>query len=75
MMANSADLVSNGVRRLAAFIAALLACVSGTGAAQAQSIIRDAEIEALIRDYSDPIFSAAGLPPSNVGIHLIADPS
>ncbi|MEM6852119.1 MAG: M48 family metalloprotease [Pseudomonadota bacterium] len=74
-MANSADLVSNGVRRLAAFIAALLACVSGTGAAQAQSIIRDAEIEALIRDYSDPIFSAAGLPPSNVGIHLIADPS
>ncbi len=41
--------------------------------AQAQGLVRDAEIEALLRDYSDPLFRAAGLESSRVGISLIND--
>ncbi|MCV6548057.1 MAG: M48 family metalloprotease [Cohaesibacter sp.] len=36
-------------------------------------LVRDAETEALIRDYAKPIFKAAGLKPRNVRIHLIND--
>ncbi len=36
-------------------------------------IIRDAEIETTIRDLSAPIFSAAGVSPSSVAVHLIVD--
>lgn len=38
-------------------------------------VVRDAEIEALVRDYSRPIFKAAGLANSGVGIVLVNDPS
>lgn len=41
--------------------------------AAGQSLIRDAEIENTIRAYATPIFSAAGLDPGAVRIHLIAD--
>ena len=41
--------------------------------ARAQSLVRDAEIEALLRDYSRPLFNAAGLDPARVGISLIND--
>ncbi len=41
----------------------------------AQGIIRDAEIEAAARDWSDPIFTAAGLNAQDVNIHLINDRS
>jgi len=34
-------------------------------------LIRDAEIENLLRDYSRPIFEAAGLSQQNINIHLI----
>ncbi len=37
--------------------------------------IRDAEIEAILREYSDPIFEAAGLNAPDVDIYLINDPS
>ncbi len=37
--------------------------------------IRDAEIEAILREYSDPIFEAAGLRASDVDIYLINDGS
>lgn len=36
-------------------------------------LVRDAEIELLLRDYSNPLFRAAGLDPSRVGISLIND--
>jgi predicted Zn-dependent protease len=36
-------------------------------------IIRDAETEALIRDYAKPIFRAAGLSSQNVKIHIVND--
>ena len=43
--------------------------------AAAQSILRDAETEALFRDMSAPLIKAAGLDPANVDIVLINDPS
>ncbi|MEZ5830395.1 MAG: M48 family metalloprotease [Dongiaceae bacterium] len=39
------------------------------------SLIRDAEIEATLRAYADPIFTAAGLDTSAVQIHIIEDKS
>ena len=47
-------------------------------AAQAQElrgIIRDAEIETLLRDYSRPIFAAAGIPAGSTTIILMGDRS
>ena len=41
--------------------------------AQAQSLVRDAEIERTLRDYSDPLFVAAGLQPQDVRIYLVGD--
>ncbi len=43
--------------------------------AQAASLIRDTEIEAVIRDYATPIFKAAGLSSQNIKIHLVSDRS
>ena len=42
---------------------------------QAQNLIRDAEIEALLQDYTTPILMAAGLVPENVKLHIVNDPS
>lgn len=39
------------------------------------NLIRDAEIESLMRLYSKPIFKAAGINPAAVRVYLIADPS
>lgn len=43
--------------------------------AHAQSMIRDAEIETMLRDYSNPIFTAAGLNPKDISLNLINDRS
>jgi predicted Zn-dependent protease len=43
--------------------------------ALAQGTIRDAEIEALMREYSDPLFSAAGLNPNDVHVYILNDAS
>lgn len=43
--------------------------------AQSLSLIRDAEIEDTIRRMSAPLFTAAGLNPSSVSIHLVNDNS
>ena len=51
------------------FFAVLLA----SPAVQAFSLVRDAEIEQLLRDYSDPLLRAAGLVPSRIGIGVIND--
>ena len=37
------------------------------------SIISDAETEAMLREYSDPVFLAAGIDPGAVKIHLVND--
>jgi predicted Zn-dependent protease len=41
--------------------------------AAAASLIRDAEIEATLRAYGDPIFEAAGLDAASVQVHIIND--
>jgi len=43
------------------------------GAAQAQGVVRDGEIEKLLRDYSKPLLHAAGLEPQRIGIAVIND--
>jgi predicted Zn-dependent protease len=50
-----------------------IAPVSQTFAQGRLRLIRDAEIEATIRAYADPIFVAAGLDPRGIQVHLIAD--
>lgn len=67
-------------RIIAALCAMSLACGSLAEPALAQnkgsgiSLIRDAEIESLIRLYTKPIFQAAGLNPGSVHVYLINDP-
>ena len=58
-------------RSLATLAAALL---TGQPVA-AQSILRDAETEALLNDMAAPLVAASGLDPKNVDIVLINDPS
>ena len=41
----------------------------------AQGFIRDAEIESILREYTNPILEAAGLVPEDVGLYIINDPS
>ena len=55
-----------------AFVAALVLTVQP---AAAQSVLRDAETEALLNDMAAPLVDAAGLEPGNVDIVLINDPS
>lgn len=62
-------------RHLAQLLA-LLACLSLMATpVSAQSILRDAETEALLADISKPLITAAGLSPANVQVILIDDPS
>ena len=53
------------------------ACLSAAALAlpvSAQSLIRDTEIEHMLRDYTDPLLVAAGLEPADVDLYIIADP-
>lgn len=43
--------------------------------ALAGSVIRDAEIEATLRAYANPIFMEAGIPPEDVRLFIVNDPS
>lgn len=51
----------------------LLAAAHGPARAQGLPIVRDAEIEALVRDYAKPILQAAGLSKAGVDIILVND--
>jgi len=55
-----------------AFLAVFLAFAAP---AHAISIIRDAEIERLLNEYTDPIVIAAGLDPEAVDIYMVNDPT
>ncbi len=63
----------------AAAISSLGAAVALVGSlparAQGVPIVRDAEIEALVRDYARPIFKAAGLSSAGIRIVLVNDSS
>ena len=41
--------------------------------AHAINLVRDAEIERLLRDYSTPLLRAAGLEPDRIGISVVND--
>ncbi|MBI4725564.1 MAG: M48 family metalloprotease, partial [Rhodomicrobium sp.] len=63
-------------RLKAAFAAITLSAASVTAVnAQNISLIRDAETEALIADYTAPIFKAAHVASNNIKVHLINDAS
>ncbi len=53
----------------------LLSVSSASAQGSSIKLIRDAETEELIRDYTRPIFKAAGLKPGNIRIHLVKDNS
>ena len=56
-------------------LGALAALTLGSAApAAAQSVIRDTEIEGIIRGWSDPVLDAMGLIPGDVEILLVNDP-
>lgn len=58
-------------RVLAVLLAAMLILTPAFSAHAASGLIRDAEIEELLRDYARPIFKAARLSQQNIQIHLI----
>ena len=60
-------------RMLRALLAASLALALTAQPVMAQSILRDAETEAYLKEISAPIVAAAGLQPGNVDIVLIGD--
>tara|TARA_R110000787_G_scaffold9180_6_gene32274 strand:- start:131 stop:1546 length:1416 start_codon:yes stop_codon:yes gene_type:complete len=61
------------VSRFLAAATAVTLTVATAGPAAAQSAIRDTEIEGIIREWSDPVFTAIGLEPSEVEILLVGD--
>lgn len=62
--------------RIAALVLSSLALLGWSAApASAQSILRDAETEALLKDMSRPLIAAAGLDPGHVDIVLVNDSS
>ena len=69
------------VRALALFMSVAVAATAGPASpARSQAgggipLIRDAEIEQLLRDYSQPILRAAGLAQQNVHVVIINDRS
>ncbi len=66
------------LNRMAAIAVAALLLLAVSSPATSQSsgsrLIRDAEIEGLMRLYTRPIFKAAGINPKSVKVYLIADP-
>lgn len=64
-------LLKNVLPALATAVLALSAPLT----ASAQGLIRDAEIEQILREYADPLFEAAGLKPSDVNIYIVQDES
>jgi predicted Zn-dependent protease len=73
MQAPSLPQKRRGLKHLFCGIAALVSVVAQP--VMAQSILRDAETEALFNDMSVPLIKAAGLNPRNVRILLINDKS
>lgn len=58
---------------LRAIAAVIVLAVSIPVPAWGQSLIRDTEIEEIVRGYADPLLTAAGLRTADVDIYLVAD--
>lgn len=63
------------MRQIARILALLAGLLLAAQPVVAQSILRDAETEALLQDMATPLIAAAGLDPRNVSIVLIGDKS
>ncbi|MEP2735341.1 MAG: M48 family metalloprotease [Erythrobacter sp.] len=63
------------MRPIFLLLAALVTLALSAHPASAQSVLRDAETEALLDEMAAPLVEAAGLAPGNVDIVLINDPS
>jgi predicted Zn-dependent protease len=63
------------LRPLAHCAALIAAVILAIQPAAAQSILRDAETEALLHDMATPLVKAAGLDPRNVDVVIVNDPS
>lgn len=63
------------MKRLVALLALVCLGLFAARPAMAQSVLRDAETEALLADMTRPIIIAAGLSPNNVRVVLVNDPS
>jgi predicted Zn-dependent protease len=61
-------------RLLKGFVALVVATALSVEPAAAQSVLRDAETEALLHDMAAPLVAASGLDPHNVDIVLVNDP-
>jgi len=61
----------NASARLSSAIAAVGLMLAAASPVSAQSAIRDTEIEGIIHEWSDPVFTAMGLEPSEIEILLI----
>lgn len=57
------------------YIAMAAASLTVAVSASAQGLIRDAEIEETLREWTNPIIQVAGLDPKDVGLYVINDPS
>jgi predicted Zn-dependent protease len=64
-----------GLRHALVGVVAAIVAVSAAPAAQAQSLIRDVEIETTIRSYWDPILRAANIDPAETELVLVNDNS
>jgi len=60
---------------LGLLVAVLALSLALAPAARAASLIRDAEIEGIIRSYAAPLLQDAGIPPDSVTIRLLNDPT
>lgn len=61
------------MRKLIASLSALL--IAATPLVAQAGLIRDAEIESTLRAYTNPILDSAGIPPEDVRLLIVADPS
>jgi len=76
-LSRPASTIARAARAAAALSLGAAVAFTGTVSAFAQNVpvVRDAEIEALVRDYAKPIFKAAGLSSSGIQIVLVNDAS
>src|SRR5262245_39156538 len=67
--------MSTSIKALGLAVVSAGALLASEGPAWARAGIRDAEIERVIRGYSDPLLQAAGLDVQAVNMYIINDPS
>lgn len=67
-------MMSRFAKRVVAATAVAAMAAMPVAAASADGLIRDAEIEATLRAYADPVFEAAGLDAGAVQVHIVNSP-